>query len=193
MLSKEDWKRIFTVYWKSPEDFCGQIIVKDGEVKGFLGLIFSSRTIDGEMQKFCNLNSWIVDDDCRSSPTSDAVVLVSEGAHEVGGAALERGEADAFGHRKLGGIGARVGAMLQGRLGRGIISQSLGYLVRSGPPDWVDVQAGLALAHAALECIDAGTSGVLVVVRGGRRVARVMELTGADRQLEMVDDPAEIT
>ena len=34
--------------------------------------------------------------------------------------------------------------------------------------------------------------GRLVVVRGGRRVARVMELTGADRQLEMVDDPAEI-
>jgi len=32
----------------------------------------------------------------------------------------------------------------------------------------------------------------MVVVRGGRRVARVMELTGADRQLEMVDDPAEI-
>jgi anti-sigma B factor antagonist len=32
----------------------------------------------------------------------------------------------------------------------------------------------------------------LVVVRGGRRVARVLELTGADRQLEMVDDPAEI-
>lgn len=32
----------------------------------------------------------------------------------------------------------------------------------------------------------------LVVVRGGRRVARVLELTGAERQLEMVDDPAEI-
>ena len=32
----------------------------------------------------------------------------------------------------------------------------------------------------------------LVVVRGGRRVARVLELTGADRQLETVDDPAEI-
>jgi len=32
----------------------------------------------------------------------------------------------------------------------------------------------------------------LVVVRGGRRVARVMELTGTDRQLEIVDDPAEI-
>ncbi len=31
-----------------------------------------------------------------------------------------------------------------------------------------------------------------VVVRGGRRVARVMELSGVDRQLETVDDPAEI-
>lgn len=32
----------------------------------------------------------------------------------------------------------------------------------------------------------------LVVVRGGRRVARVLELTGAERQLEIVSDPAEI-
>lgn len=31
-----------------------------------------------------------------------------------------------------------------------------------------------------------------VVVRGGRRVARVLELTGAERQLEIVSDPAEI-
>jgi len=31
-----------------------------------------------------------------------------------------------------------------------------------------------------------------VVVRGGRRVARVLELTGAERQLEIVADPAEI-
>ncbi|MBA3358924.1 MAG: STAS domain-containing protein [Thermoleophilaceae bacterium] len=34
--------------------------------------------------------------------------------------------------------------------------------------------------------------GRLVLVRGGRRVARVLEVTGTDRQLEQVDDPAEI-
>ncbi len=33
--------------------------------------------------------------------------------------------------------------------------------------------------------------GRLVLVRGGRRVARVLEITGADRELEIVDDPAE--
>lgn len=35
--------------------------------------------------------------------------------------------------------------------------------------------------------------GRLVLVQGGRRVARVFELTGAGQQLEMVADPAEIT
>jgi len=34
--------------------------------------------------------------------------------------------------------------------------------------------------------------GRLVLVRGGRRVARVLEITGADRELEQVDDPSEI-
>ena len=34
--------------------------------------------------------------------------------------------------------------------------------------------------------------GRLVVVRGGRRVARVLELTGAEGELELVDDPGEI-
>ncbi|HZI91235.1 MAG: STAS domain-containing protein [Actinomycetota bacterium] len=34
--------------------------------------------------------------------------------------------------------------------------------------------------------------GRLVLVRGGRRVARVLEITGTDGELEQVDDPSEI-
>jgi len=33
----------------------------------------------------------------------------------------------------------------------------------------------------------------LVVVPGGRRVARVLELTGADRELELVEDPGQVS
>jgi anti-anti-sigma factor len=33
----------------------------------------------------------------------------------------------------------------------------------------------------------------LAVVRGGRRVARVLELTGADEHLDLVDDPEQAT
>jgi len=65
-VSKEDWRKLFVKYWESPEDFCGYMLVKDGEVKGFLGLIFSRRILDGEVHKFCNMTSWIVDADARS-------------------------------------------------------------------------------------------------------------------------------
>lgn len=34
--------------------------------------------------------------------------------------------------------------------------------------------------------------GRLVLVRGGRRVARVLELTGADERLELIGDPSEL-
>lgn len=65
-LKKEDWKKIFTEYWKSPEDFCGNILVKNGEVKGFLAMLFSRRTFGGKVYKICNINSWIVEEDCRN-------------------------------------------------------------------------------------------------------------------------------
>jgi len=34
--------------------------------------------------------------------------------------------------------------------------------------------------------------GRLVLVRGGRRVSRVLEITGVDSELEQVDDPSEV-
>lgn len=37
-----------------------------------------------------------------------------------------------------------------------------------------------------------GLGGRMVLVQGGRRVARVLELTGAGERLEMVTDPSEI-
>src|SRR5260221_459404 len=43
--------------------------------------------------------------DRDNSPSNYAIVTVSEGAHPKGGSIVESGEADAYGHRKLGGIG----------------------------------------------------------------------------------------
>lgn len=64
-LSKNDWKQVFINHWNVPEDYHGFILVKDGEVKGFLGAIFSTRVFNGQVEKFCNMTSWIVDEGCR--------------------------------------------------------------------------------------------------------------------------------
>lgn len=64
--SKEEWKRIFIDYWETPEDFCGYMLLKNGQVKGYLGLIFSNRIFNNKPEKFCNLTTWIVDEDSRN-------------------------------------------------------------------------------------------------------------------------------
>ncbi len=111
------------------------------------------------------------------NPSNYSVVLVSEGAQMTGDdeMSFESEEADQFGHRKLGGIGDRVADALkrlspkynQGRRVN-VVSQRLGYLVRSGDPDALDSIVPMAFGNLALDLIDAGTSGQLVSVHNGR-------------------------
>jgi len=64
-ITREDWRRLFINIWKSQEASCGYLLAVDGEVNGFLGLLFSTRTLNGKLEKFCNMTSWIVRDQYR--------------------------------------------------------------------------------------------------------------------------------
>lgn len=64
-IPKEVWKKIFVTPWKSREDFCGYLLLHEDKVKGYLGVIFSERILNGEPHRLCNMTSWIVDEDCR--------------------------------------------------------------------------------------------------------------------------------
>ena len=44
-------------------------------------------------------------EDKRANPSNYAIMTISEGATLLGGEIIETGEADAYGHKKLGGIG----------------------------------------------------------------------------------------
>jgi ATP-dependent phosphofructokinase / diphosphate-dependent phosphofructokinase len=111
------------------------------------------------------------------NPSRYSVVLVSEGAQMAEDQAMsfESEEADQFGHRKLGGIGDRVADALKKlspRFNQGrrinVVSQRLGYLVRSGDPDALDSIVPMAFGNLALDLIDAGSSGRLISVHNGR-------------------------
>src|SRR5215471_13753698 len=52
-------------------------------------------------------------DDKRRNPSNYAMVVISEGASMVGGQVVEYGQEDAYGHRKLGGIGQITGQALK--------------------------------------------------------------------------------
>jgi 6-phosphofructokinase 1 len=105
--------------------------------------------------------------DKRANPSHYAMLTVSEGATMLGGEMALSGEADAYGHRKLGGIGLEVGAALKHITGEGIINQQVAYLMRSGRPDALDLMVATNYAVMAADLALEGSSGRMVALRGG--------------------------
>jgi ATP-dependent phosphofructokinase / diphosphate-dependent phosphofructokinase len=106
-------------------------------------------------------------DDKKRNPSKYAIVTVSEGAVMEGGGIVESGEADAYGHRKLGGVGQMLGEQLKKLTGEGIVYQNLGYLVRAGAPDPIDVLVTFNFAALAIELATQKKFGNLVRVKDG--------------------------
>ena len=105
--------------------------------------------------------------DRKSNPSNYAMVTISEGAVIEGGEMSLRGDADAYGHRKLGGIGEQLGSMLKEVTGINIINQTIGYLMRSGSPDSLDLMVANNYAVMATDLAMEGQSGRMVALRGG--------------------------
>jgi 6-phosphofructokinase 1 len=105
--------------------------------------------------------------DRDSNPSRYAMMTISEGAVIEGGDMILSGEADAYGHRKLGGIGDEAGAMIKEMTGTGVIIQRLGYLMRSGSPDSLDLMVATNYAVMAADLAVEGRSGRMVSLRSG--------------------------
>jgi 6-phosphofructokinase 1 len=114
--------------------------------------------------------------DRDKNPSKYSVVIVSEGAMFTGGEMVFSDQTtDAYGHKKLGGIGDLISAELRDRstacnngVPVNIINQRLGYLVRGGDPDAIDSIVPMAYGNLALDLILSGIHGRLVVLKNGR-------------------------
>ncbi len=109
----------------------------------------------------------LVMQDKAENPAGYAMVVVSEGARMIGGETIESGAADAYGHRKLGGIGQIVGEELKRMTGQGIVNQSLAYLMRAGAPAALDRMVSTAYGTMAVQLLEAGASGLMTALRDG--------------------------
>lgn len=121
-----------------------------------------------------HLTQIMVDDRNRSS-SKYSMVMISEGAMIEGRDMVYEGdEADAYGHKKLGGIGDIVSAEIKKRSAQynngreiGVINQKLGYTVRGGNPDAIDSIAPMAFGNIALDHVLRKEFGKLVVLNNG--------------------------
>ncbi|GAB4567108.1 MAG: 6-phosphofructokinase [Anaerolineae bacterium] len=126
-----------------------------------------------DIQKLCD---FLVEDK-RNNPSNYAIMTISEGAVMEGGEIIERGEADAYGHRKLGGIGLIVSEEIKRRTGHNTMYQQLGYLMRSGAPDSLDRMVAMSFGNLAVQLIVKGDTGKMVALQGGKYTTVPIEYT----------------
>jgi len=112
------------------------------------------RALISEVPFDCEKLAKLIMDDKRANPSNYAMLTISEGAMMIGGECIETGEADAYGHKKLGGVGQVTADTLKKLTGQEMVYQQLGYLMRSGAPDSVDLMVGFNFANLALELIN---------------------------------------
>jgi 6-phosphofructokinase 1 len=129
--------------------------------------------------------------DRRKNRSRYSVVLVSEGAMFEGGEMVFEDEAtDAFGHKKLGGIGDLVSEKLKelspkynGGKAVDVMNQKLGYLVRCGDPDAIDSIVPMAYGNLALDLLLNNIHGRLVVLKNGRYDNMPIETVTASKKV----------
>ncbi len=126
--------------------------------------------------------------DRAANPSNYTMMTISEGTVIEGGEMSLSGDADAYGHRKLGGIGVQTGAMLKEITGINIINQQIGYLMRSGSPDSLDLMVANNYAVMATDLALEGLSGRMVALRGGTYTNVPISVTGEGVKRVDVDE-----
>ena len=109
----------------------------------------------------------LIIEDKKANPQNYAMITISEGAKLIGGEMLLSGESDAYGHRRLGGIGEETGAILKELTGEDVLNQRLSYLMRSGTPDSLDLMVAVNYANTAIDLFLKGVFGRLVALSRG--------------------------
>ena len=134
-------------------------------------------------------------EDRNHNPSRYSIVLVSEGAMFSGGEMVFKdSRLDAYGHKKLGGIGDLVSEELKNRSAKynngkkiNVVNQKLAYLVRGGSPDAIDSIVPMAYGNLALDLILEGVHGRLVVLKNGRYDNMPIEVLCAESKTVDVD------
>jgi ATP-dependent phosphofructokinase / diphosphate-dependent phosphofructokinase len=127
-------------------------------------------------------------EDKRSNPSNYAIMTISEGAIMEGGGVVEEGEADAYGHKKLGGVGELLSEEIKRRTGQDIMYQQVGYLMRSGAPDSLDRMVAMSFGNLASQLIKRGETGKMVALHGGKYTTVPVDMIMAGKK--RVDVPS---
>jgi len=148
----------------------------------------ADRAIISEVPFDVDKLSQLLMEDKAANPSHYAIMTISEGARFADGDMVLSGEADAYGHRKLGGIGLLTADLIKKRTGQDTVYQQVGYLMRAGAPDSLDLMVASNYAVMAADLAVAGESGYMVALRDGKYTHVPISVTGEGLKRVDVDE-----
>jgi hypothetical protein len=77
-IGTEAWIEALQPRWKIEQPNYGYMLVDSGALVGTLAAIYSDQTIDGRVERFCNLTSWCVLEPYRSHSMRLAMAIVNQ-------------------------------------------------------------------------------------------------------------------
>jgi 6-phosphofructokinase 1 len=126
-------------------------------------------------------------EDKRNCPSNYALMTISEGAVLKGKDIIETGEEDAYGHKKLGGVGRIMAEEIKRRTGLHIMFQQPGYLMRSGAPDSLDRMVAMSFGNLAGQLILKGDTGKMVALQNGCYTAIPIDYIMSGKKIVEID------
>jgi Predicted molecular chaperone distantly related to HSP70-fold metalloproteases len=69
-ITRSEWQKLFQYSWSAEKPDCGWVLDAGGETErrlvGFVGTVYSERTVNGRAERLCNLTSLCVDEEYRA-------------------------------------------------------------------------------------------------------------------------------
>jgi 6-phosphofructokinase 1 len=140
-----------------------------GQTALYTGLLADAdRTIIAESPFDLEELAALLEQDRLQNPSQYSVCVVSEGARPRDGRLSEQAGSDAYGRKRLGGVGDLIAHACEAASAEGVIVQRLAYLMRAGPPDATDRLIALGFGRLAVELLASKEYGRMCAIRDGR-------------------------
>lgn len=171
LMTRDDWRRmLFDLPWPVEEEQRGYILRDGGRAVGFIGTIFSRRTLSGVTRRFCNLSSWIVKEPYRSSSVQLLLPVLALHSHTIVNLSPSAAAHEVF--VRLGFQPLETAQILMTHLARPGELASLGRCSATSRPEEIHAELGgegrLIAEHVA------GTGAAQVLLRRGARRCHVV-------------------